>query len=178
MGWFLHFESHHPTHMERCGEMFPQQGRRNHQHAGQLSCKLYSVPPTQEAADTNRHDGGQEEDKGPLVVIPYVVEGIRRVCRKLNMRVVNKSRRTLCSRHIPLSCSQKHTALGLNGIPSVSQTYLLHNHRQHKAKQYGLTGRITLAKLRSLHAAANQSLWTVAIFLRIIAYLHILPCHV
>ena len=60
--------------------------------------------------------------------------------------------------HIPLSCSQKHSALDLNGSHFVSQTYPLH-----KAKQYGLTARITLAKLRSLHTAAIQSLQTMAI---------------
>ena len=30
------------------------------------------APPTQEAADTSSHDGGQEEEKGLLVVIPYM----------------------------------------------------------------------------------------------------------
>ena len=66
-------------------------------------CNAFA-PPTQETADTNRHDGRhdgrQKEEKGPLVSIPYVAgisEGIRHVCRKLNMRVVTKSGRTLCS---------------------------------------------------------------------------------
>ena len=80
-------------------------------------------------------------------------------------------RRSSNSRHIPPSCSEKHAALGLSGIPSVSQTHLLHNHGWHKAKQHGLTARITLAKLRSLHAAAIQSPRTMAIRLRIIAIL-------
>ena len=31
-----------------------------------------SVPPTQETADTSSPDEGQEEEKGSLVVIPYV----------------------------------------------------------------------------------------------------------
>ena len=78
-------------------------------------------------------------------------------------------RHSSSSRHIPLSCSQKHAALNLNGIPSVSKTHLLHNHGQHKAKQYRLTARITLAKLRSLHTAAAQYPRTMAIRLRIIA---------
>ena len=40
----------------------------------------------------------EEQEKGPLVVIPYVAgmsEDIRRVCRKFNIRVVFKSGRTL-----------------------------------------------------------------------------------
>ena len=80
-------------------------------------------------------------------------------------------RRWSNSRHIPLSCSENHAALGLSGIPSVSQTHLLHNHGWHKATQHGLTARITLAKLRSVHAAAIQSPRTMAIRLRIIAIL-------
>ena len=53
----------------------------------------------QEAADPNICDEEQEE-RGPLVVITYVAgmsEDIRRVCRKFNIRVVFKSRRTLRS---------------------------------------------------------------------------------
>ena len=47
-----------------------------------------SAPPIQETADTSSRDEGQEEEKGPLVVIPYVAgmsEDIRRVCRKFNV---------------------------------------------------------------------------------------------
>ena len=58
-----------------------------------------SAPPTQETADTSNPDEGQEEEKGPLVVISYVAgmsEDIRRVCRKFNIRVVFKSGQTLC----------------------------------------------------------------------------------
>ena len=47
-----------------------------------------------------RSRGEKEQEKGPLVVIPYVAgmsEDIRRVCRKFNIRVVFKSGRTLCS---------------------------------------------------------------------------------
>ena len=54
----------------------------------------------EETADTSSRDEGQEEERGPLVVIPYVVgmsEDIRRVCRKFNIRVVFKSGRTLHS---------------------------------------------------------------------------------
>ena len=42
----------------------------------------------------------EEQEKEPLVVIPYVAgmsEDIRRVCRKFNIRVVFKSGRTLRS---------------------------------------------------------------------------------
>ena len=30
------------------------------------------APPTQETADTSSHDEEQEEERGPLVVIPYL----------------------------------------------------------------------------------------------------------
>ena len=43
-----------------------------------------SPPPTQERADTSSHDEEQEEERGPLAVIPYVVrmsENIRCVCK-------------------------------------------------------------------------------------------------
>ena len=53
-----------------------------------------SAPPTQETTDTSNPDEGQEEEKGPLVVISYVAgmsEDIRHVCRKFNIRVVFKS---------------------------------------------------------------------------------------
>ena len=45
--------------------------------------------PTQETADVSSPE--EEQEKGPLVVIPYVAgmsEDIRRVCRKFNIRVV------------------------------------------------------------------------------------------
>ena len=48
-----------------------------------------SALSSQETADSP--DEGQEEEKGPVVVIPYVAgmsEDIRRVCRKFNIRVV------------------------------------------------------------------------------------------
>ena len=86
-----------------------------------------SALPTQETADTSNPDEGQEEEKGPLVVISYAAgmsEDIRCVCRKFNIRVVFKSGQTLCSMltkvkdilplgkqsnvvyRIPCSCSQ------------------------------------------------------------------------
>ena len=52
------------------------------------------VPPTQETTDTSSLDDGQEQEKGPLMVIPYVAgmsEDIRHVCRKFKIRVVFKS---------------------------------------------------------------------------------------
>ena len=55
-----------------------------------------SAPPTQETADVSSPE--EEQEKGPLVVIPYVPgmsEDIRRVCRKFNIRIVFKSGRTL-----------------------------------------------------------------------------------
>ena len=57
-----------------------------------------SAPPTQETGDVSSPE--DEQEKGPLVVIPYVAgmsEDIRRVSRKFNIRVVFKSRRTLRS---------------------------------------------------------------------------------
>ena len=54
----------------------------------------------QEKADTSSCDEEQEKEKEPLVVIPYVAgmsEDIKRVCRKFNIGVVFKSRRTLLS---------------------------------------------------------------------------------
>ena len=59
-----------------------------------------STPPMQETAPMSGRDEGQEREKEPLVVIPYVAgmsEDIRRVCRKFNIRVVFKSGRTLRS---------------------------------------------------------------------------------
>ena len=46
-----------------------------------------SAPPTQETADASSQNEGQEEEKGPLVVIPYVAgmsEDIRCVCRNFS----------------------------------------------------------------------------------------------
>ena len=57
-----------------------------------------STPPTQVTADVSSPE--EEQEKGPLVVIPYVAgmsEDIRRVCRKFNIRVVFKSGLTLHS---------------------------------------------------------------------------------
>ena len=59
-----------------------------------------SAPPTQEAADTSSCDAEEEEERGPLVVIPYVAgmsEDIRHVCREFNFRAVFKSGRDLPS---------------------------------------------------------------------------------
>ena len=86
-----------------------------------------SALPTQKTADASSPDEGQEVEKGPLVVIPYVAgmsEDIRCVSRKFNIRVGFKSGWTLRSMltkvkdilplgkqsnvlyHIPCSCGQ------------------------------------------------------------------------
>ena len=52
-----------------------------------------SGPPTQEKVDKSSRDKEQEEEKEPLVVIPYVAgmsEDIRCVRRKFNIRVLFK----------------------------------------------------------------------------------------
>ena len=59
-----------------------------------------SAPPTQETADSSSRDKEQEEERGPLTVIPCVAEmceDIRHVCRRFNIRVVFKFSWTLCS---------------------------------------------------------------------------------
>ena len=59
-----------------------------------------SATPTQETADTSSRDKEQEDERGPLVVIPCVAgmrEDIRRICRRFNIRVVFKFRWTLRS---------------------------------------------------------------------------------
>ena len=78
-------------------------------------CDFKGLGATADGLSTNRHlfklhgaSGvasqlvceGQEREKEPLVVIPYVAgmsKDIRRVCRKFNIRVVFKSGRTLRS---------------------------------------------------------------------------------
>ena len=57
-----------------------------------------------------------------------------------------------------LSCSQKHTVLGLNSSPSDLPT-------SQPVITQGWTARITQAKLRSVHVAAIQSLQTIAMLL-------------
>ena len=101
--------------------MSPQQGQRDHQHAGLPYRQngypanfIYnaSVPPMQETAVTSSCDEEQEEERGPLVVIPSVAgmsEDIRRVCRKFNIRVVFKSGRTL---HSTLTKVKNTSSLG------------------------------------------------------------------
>ena len=75
-------------------------------------------------------------------------------------------RHSSSSSHI-LSCSQKHIAFSLNG----SQTYFPTSDNTRLSKQYRLTARITLAKLRSLHMAVNQFLQTMSILSHTIAIL-------
>ena len=117
---YLHFESHHPTHVKRgvvrclhhrAREIIGTQDnlqkevdhlarvlKQNGYHANFIHNA--SAPPIQETADTSSHDEEQEKEKEPQVVIPYVAgmsEDFRRVCRKFNSRVVFKSGRTLRS---------------------------------------------------------------------------------
>ena len=117
---YLHFESHHPTHVkrgvvrclhDRAREIISTQDNlqkevdhlarvlKQNGYPANFICNA-STPPMQETADTSSRDEEQEREKEPLVVIPYVAgmsEDIRRVCRKFNIRVVFKSRRTLRS---------------------------------------------------------------------------------
>ena len=115
---YLHFESHHPTHVKRgVVRCLHDRARRVISTQDNLQKEVdhlarvlkqngyptnftrnASAPPTQETADVSSPEEGQE--KGPLVVIPYVAgmsEDIRRVCRKFNIRVVFKSGWTLRS---------------------------------------------------------------------------------
>ena len=117
---YLHFESHHPTHVkrgvvrclhDRAREIISTQDnlQKEVDHLARVVkqngypanfIRDASTPPMQETADTSGRDEEQEREKEPLVVIPYVAgmsEDIRRVCRKFNIRVVFKSGRTLRS---------------------------------------------------------------------------------
>ena len=117
---YLHFESHHLTHVkrgvvrclhDRAREIISTQEnlQKEVDHLARvLKQNGYpanfihnaSAPPMQETADTSSCDEEQEKEKEPLVVIPYVAgmsEDIRCVCRKFNIRVVFKSGRTLRS---------------------------------------------------------------------------------
>ena len=114
---YLHFECHHPTHMKRgvvrclhnrAREIISMQDNLQIEvdHLARV-LKQNSYPantisnaPTQETADTSSQNKGQEEEKGSLVVIPYVAgmsEDIRCACRKSKIRVVIKYGRTLRS---------------------------------------------------------------------------------
>ena len=145
---YLHFGSHHPTHVKRgVVRCLHDRARRVISTQDNLQKEVdhlarvlkqngypanfirnASAPPTQETADVS--SPGEEQEKGPLVVIPYVAgmsEDIRRVCRKFNIRVVFKSGRTLRSMltkvkdtlppgkqsnvvyRIPCSCGQVYT---------------------------------------------------------------------
>ena len=91
---YLHFQSHHPTHVKR-GEVRGLHDRarviitmqdnlqKEVDHlAGILKQNGYpanfihnaSAPHTQETADTSSRDEEQEKEKGPQVAIPYVAE--------------------------------------------------------------------------------------------------------
>ena len=56
-------------------------------------CPYFHDTSALPTTDANSRDEEQEEERGPLVVIPYVAgmsEDIRRACRKFNIRVVFK----------------------------------------------------------------------------------------
>ena len=117
---YLHFESHYLTHMrrgvvrclhDRAREIISMQDnlqkevdhlvkvlKQNGYPANFIRNAF--APPTQETADTSSCDEEQEEERGPLAVIPYVAgmsEDIRSIYRKFNIRVVFKSGLTLNS---------------------------------------------------------------------------------
>ena len=52
------------------------------------------LPTRQKTADTSSHDEKQEEEKGPLVVILYMIDMSENI-KKFNIRVVFRSRQTL-----------------------------------------------------------------------------------
>ena len=75
-----------------------------------------SAPPAQETADTSSRDEEQEEERGSLVVTPCVVgisEDVRRICRKFNIRVVFRSRRTL---HLMFTMVKDKLPIGTQSI--------------------------------------------------------------
>ena len=116
---YLHFQSHHPTHVRRglvrClydrarSITTSEEGLQKEEHhlAGVLKqngypanfIRISSAPPMQVLDETQ--DGEEENgEKPPLVMIPYVAgvsEDIRRTCRKFNIKVIFKSGRTLRS---------------------------------------------------------------------------------
>ena len=117
---YLHFKSHHPTDMKggvvKCfhntarGTTSTQDNllKEVDHLARVLKQNAYpanfirnaSAPPAQETADTSSRGEEQEEKRGPQMVIPCVAgisEDVRRICRKFNIRVVFRSRRTLHS---------------------------------------------------------------------------------
>ena len=108
---YLHFESHHPTHVkrgvvrclhDRAREIISTQDnlQKEVDHLARVLkqngypakfIRNASAPTTQETADASSCDEEQEEERAGMS------EDIRRVCRKFNIRVVFKSGRTLHS---------------------------------------------------------------------------------
>jgi len=102
----------------------PGQGPRTEWLSHQLHPQCFCPPPPQALDPRGPEEDQEEESRSPVMMIPYVAgmsEDIRRVCRKFDIRVVFKSRRTLClmltrvkdTLHksnvvycIPCSCSQ------------------------------------------------------------------------
>jgi len=114
------FKNSTDTHSEkRSGEVFPQQGQRDHQLTEQPSegigppgqipqaewfptnfiCSPFAPPPPPQVLDTSSPERDQEkENRPPVMMIPYDVgmsENIRHVCRTLYIRVVFKSGQSL-----------------------------------------------------------------------------------
>ena len=138
---YLHFESHRPTHVkrgvgrclhDRAMEIISMQSKfqkevdhlirvlkQNGYPANFI--RNASALPTEETVDTCNCDEEQEEERGLLVVTPYVAgmrEDIRHVCREFNIKAVTLrsiltkvkdtlllSKQSNVVYHIPCSCS-------------------------------------------------------------------------
>ena len=113
---YLNFQSHHPSHVKRglvrClydrarSVTNSEDNLQKEDHIARVLkqngypgafIRSSALPPPQDAEESLETEP-QEEDRPPLVMLPYVAgvsEDIRRVCRKFDMRVVFKSGRTL-----------------------------------------------------------------------------------
>ena len=114
---YLNFQSHHPSHVKRgLVRCLYDRARsvtnsednlqKEEDHIARVLkqngypgafIRSSALPPPQDAEESLETEP-QEEDRPPLVMLPYVAgvsEDIRRVCRKFDMRVVFKSGRTL-----------------------------------------------------------------------------------
>ena len=107
---YLHFKSHHPTHLKmdtvRClydhARCITQQGQNLKEEEDHLMKVFmgngYPWFFIRSASAAREHDGEMEEERPPTVHLPYVAgvsERIRRVCRDFNIRAVFKSGPTL-----------------------------------------------------------------------------------
>ena len=113
---YLHFDSHHPTHVRRgVVKSLYDRARRVTTSDGNLQREIEHLNkvfynngyPNKFVADSARplariqQDGSQSEDKGRhTVVIPYsrgLSEDVRRICRRYDIRVAFRSGRSLIS---------------------------------------------------------------------------------